>query len=200
MVSAGERRSQRVRRGGGAPRKGPPRRPRPPRRDASASSAGGQAHQPDPAPFVLAPAGLATGPPFEKEQIAAMKSVIPAFAVADIAASIRWYNDVLGFETGLTMPDESGQLMHGSIKRGDVEIMFGRIDPNNPHDQSPLGQGMCLYTTVGEDEDVDTLYERAKQAGGKILQEPADQFWGHRDWAVADPDGYITVVSKVITE
>jgi uncharacterized glyoxalase superfamily protein PhnB len=143
---------------------------------------------------------LATGPPFEKEQIAAMKSVIPAFAVADIAASIRWYNDVLGFETSLTMPDESGQLMHGSIKRGDVEIMFGRIDPNNPHDQGPLGQGMCLYTTVGEDEDVDALYERAKQAGGKILQEPADQFWGHRDWAVADPDGYITVVSKVITK
>jgi uncharacterized glyoxalase superfamily protein PhnB len=129
-----------------------------------------------------------------------MKSVIPAFAVADIANSVRWYTDVLGFETSFTMPDESGSLMHGSVKRGDVEIMFGRIDPNNPHDKEPLGQGMALYTTVGEDEDVDALYERAKQAGGTIVQEPKDQFWGHRDWAVADPDGYVTIVSKVVAE
>ena len=129
-----------------------------------------------------------------------MKSVIPALAVADIAKSIRWYNDVLGFETGFTMPDESGKLMHGSVKRGDVELMFGHVDPNNPHDQGPLGQGLALYTTVGEDEDVDALYDHAKKAGGTILQEPKDQFWGHRDWAVTDPDGYITVVSKVIKQ
>lgn len=129
-----------------------------------------------------------------------MKSVIPTFAVADIADSIRWYSDVLGFEPGFTMPDESGRLTHGSVKRGDVEIMFGRIDPNNPDNQPPLGRGFCLYTTVGEDEDIDALYEHAKRAGGQIRQEPTDQFWGHRDWAVADPDGYITVVSKVVAD
>jgi uncharacterized glyoxalase superfamily protein PhnB len=129
-----------------------------------------------------------------------MKRVIPSFAVADIADSMRFYQDVLGFEPGFTMPDESGAIMHGSVKRGDVELMFGRIDPNNPHDEAPLGQGFCIYTTVGEEEDIDALFAQAKRAGGKILQEPVDQFWGHRDWAVADPDGYITVVSKVIAE
>jgi hypothetical protein len=27
-----------------------------------------------------------------------------------------------------------------------------------------------------------------------------DQFWGHRDWSVSDPDGYIVSVSKVIKQ
>lgn len=127
-----------------------------------------------------------------------MKSIIPAFAVADIAASLRFYTDVLGFETGFTMPDEDGTLVHASVKRGDVEIMFGKLNAVDPHDRGPLGQGVCLYTTVGEDEDIDALFAHARRAGARIVQEPVDQFWGHRDWTVADPDGYLTVVSKVI--
>jgi PhnB protein len=90
--------------------------------------------------------------------------------------------------------------MHGSVKRGDVSLMFGLIDPNNPHDQAPLGRGFALYTTVADDEDIDALFQHASAAGATVVQEPMDQFWGHRDWTVADPDGYRIVVSKVIAQ
>lgn len=127
-----------------------------------------------------------------------MQSLIPSLAVKDIAASLRFYTDVLGFDTGFTMPDASGKLTHGSVKRGDVEIMFGRLNPDETHDQGPLGRGVYLYTTVADDEDIDGLFAHARKAGAPVVQEPMDQFWGHRDWTVADPDGYRVVVSKVI--
>jgi uncharacterized glyoxalase superfamily protein PhnB len=96
-----------------------------------------------------------------------------------------------------SLPDASGELIHASVKRGDVQIMFGRLNPDEPHDQGPLGKGVYLYTTVADDEDVDDLFARARKAGAQIVQEPMDQFWGHRDWTVADPDGYLVAVSKV---
>lgn len=127
-----------------------------------------------------------------------MPNIIPALAVADIAASLRFYTETLGFQTVFTMPDESGTLVHASVSLGDSEVMFGRIDPNQPHDQPPLGRGVALYTTVADDVDIDALYARAKASGAPVLSEPTDQFWGHRDWGVTDPDGYVVIVSKVI--
>ena len=129
-----------------------------------------------------------------------MQSLIPALAVKDITASLRFYTEVLGFETQFTMPGADGDLIHGSVKRGDVELMFGRINPEDAHDQEPLGRGVALYTTVADDEDIDALFAHARAAGATVIQEPMDQFWGHRDWTVADPDGYRVVVSKVIKQ
>lgn len=129
-----------------------------------------------------------------------MPGIIPSLAVADIAASVRFYTETLGFTNGYTFPDDSGTPIHGSVKLGDAEIMFGRIDPANAHDQPPLGRGFALYATVDDDQDIDALFAHAKKAGATVTQEPADQFWGHRDWAVTDPDGYVVIISKVIAQ
>ena len=125
-----------------------------------------------------------------------MKSIMPSLAVADIAASVKFYVDVLGFDVAFTLPGEDGNLMHASIQRGDSIIMFGRLDPADAHDRGQLGKGVVLYSTVADDEDIDAYFERAKGAGAKVMQEPVDQFWGHRDWGIADPDGYLIWVSK----
>jgi PhnB protein len=146
------------------------------------------------------PGNLAAGPPIEKEQIATMASIMPALAVADIARSVRFYNEVLGFESPYTMAGPDGEVMHGSVNLGDDMIMFGQIDPANPHNQGPLGKGVALYTTVDDTKDIDALFAHAKSAGAQVVQEPTDQFWGHRDWTVTDPDGYIVTVSKVIKQ
>jgi PhnB protein len=153
-----------------------------------------------PAPIVSIPAVWPWIRPSRREQIATMQSLIPALAVKDVAASLRFYNDVLGFETSFTMPDAGGKLMHASVRRGDVEIMFGRLDLTDAHDQGALGKGVSLYTTVADTEDIDGLFAHARKSGATIVQEPKDQFWGHRDWTVADPDGYRIVVSKIIKQ
>jgi len=126
-----------------------------------------------------------------------MKNIIPTLAVADIDASVRFYTEVLGFDVGFTLPGEDGKLIHGSVRRGDSYLMFGRVDPTNPHDQAPLGRGVVLYATVDDSEDIDTYFQRVKAAGATVVQEPTDQFWGHRDWGITDPDGYLLFISKV---
>ena len=44
---------------------------------------------------------------------------------------------------------------------------------------------------------IDTYFDRVKDAGAEVVQEPTDQFWGHRDWGITDPDGYLLFISKV---
>jgi PhnB protein len=127
-----------------------------------------------------------------------MKSIMPSLAVADIEASVKFYVDVLGFDVAFTLPGEDGKLVHASVQRGDAMLMFGRLDPANAHDQGQLGKGVVLYSTVTDDEDIDAYFERARSAGATVMQEPVDQFWGHRDWGIADPDGYLIWVSKEI--
>jgi uncharacterized glyoxalase superfamily protein PhnB len=139
-------------------------------------------------------------PPIEKEQSPIMANIIPSLAVADVGRSVRFYSEVLGFESPYTMEGPDGEVMHGSVNLGDDMIMFGPIDPQNPHNREPLGHGIALYTTVDETKDIDALFAHAKNAGAPVIQEPSDQFWGHRDWSVSDPDGYIVTVSKVIKQ
>jgi uncharacterized glyoxalase superfamily protein PhnB len=76
--------------------------------------------------------------------------------------------------------------------------MFGQRDPNNPHDQGNLGAGVALYMTVADTEDIDAYFQRVKEAGATVVQEPTDQFWGNRDWIIADPDGYLLWIGKVM--
>jgi PhnB protein len=122
-----------------------------------------------------------------------MKSVIPILAVRSIESSLPFYNDVLGFATAFTLPGEDGKLIHASVRRGSSELMLGRLADA---DGERLGTGVILYMMVDEDEDIDAFFERARAAGAKVVQEPTDQFWGHRDWGIADPDGYQLFVSK----
>lgn len=127
-----------------------------------------------------------------------MQSVIPTLTVPDIDASMTFYADVLGFEPTFTLPGPDGRTVHGSMKRGDVALMFALPYGDDPHDQPPYGNGVTLYTMIADDEDVDALFRHARDKGAKILYEPTDQFWGHRDWGLADPNGYVTIVSKVV--
>jgi uncharacterized glyoxalase superfamily protein PhnB len=124
-----------------------------------------------------------------------MKSLDPILAVKDMRETLRFYNHVLGFETTFSMPGENGDLVHAAVRRGNVNLMFG---PQGHDRLDHAGDGVVLYFTLGDDDDVDAEFAHAKRSGAMIVQEPTDQFWGHRDWAIKDPDGYYLSVSKEI--
>jgi PhnB protein len=124
-----------------------------------------------------------------------MKSLDPILAVKDMHETLRFYTDVLGFETTFTMPGENGELVHAAVRRGNVNLMFG---PQGADRLDHAGDGIVLYFTIGDEDDVDAEFAHAKRSGATIVQEPTDQFWGHRDWAIKDPDGYYLSVSKEV--
>ena len=51
-----------------------------------------------------------------------------------------------------------------------------------------LGQAtQSLYVNV---DNVDKHFQRSKKAGAKILEEPENQFYGHRRYGAEDPEGH----------
>jgi PhnB protein len=73
-----------------------------------------------------------------------------------------------------------GRVMHAEVKIGDTIVMLG--EPGGPWPAKPCN----LYVYV---EDVDKVYRKAVEAGGKSLEEPKNQFYGDRSCGVEDPSG-----------
>jgi uncharacterized glyoxalase superfamily protein PhnB len=105
-------------------------------------------------------------------------TVIPYIVVPDVAKLIDFAKQAFGAtEVNVSrLPD--GSVMHAEIKIGDSIIMMGQSGT-----MTFLAM-LHLYM-----EDVDAVYQRAIQAGGKSLREPTDQFYGDRSAAVEDAFG-----------
>lgn len=120
-----------------------------------------------------------------------MKKIYPLLTVADIAASLAFYRDVLGFTVTSEVPGDDGRLIHGSVSHGDADLMFGPVDAGaEPSDDAPLGTAVMLYIGVDDATDLDPFFARVKATGTRVIQEPTDEPWGDRVWGVLDPDGY----------
>jgi uncharacterized glyoxalase superfamily protein PhnB len=73
-----------------------------------------------------------------------------------------------------------GSVGHAEMRVGDSIVMMG--EPREPWPARPCN----LYMYV---PDVDAVYRRAIDAGGKSIREPEDQFYGDRSGGVEDPSG-----------
>ncbi len=56
--------------------------------------------------------------------------------------------------------------------------------------RNPKHLGGATHMTYIYVDDVDKHFRRAKEAGAKILEEPADQFYGDRRYGAEDPSGH----------
>ena len=120
---------------------------------------------------------------------------MPALTVNDIQASMAWYRDVLGMIVAEEYPWE-GKLMGARLKAGHVEVLLGQDDFAKGRDRKK-GEGFRLYF-VTTSQEVDKLAADIKARGGQLTQEPTDQPWGARDFALVDPDGFkISISSEV---
>jgi uncharacterized glyoxalase superfamily protein PhnB len=116
-----------------------------------------------------------------------LRSIEPAFTVADLQRSITFYTDGLGFFIGDRFTDKSGALQGVMLKAGVCEIGLSQDDWSKGRDRQRGGAMRIYCTTV---QDVDKLAARVKAAGYQLTAEPHDQAWGGRAFSVADPDGF----------
>ena len=115
-----------------------------------------------------------------------LRSAGPSFTVNDIQKSLAFYRDVLGF-TLKERWEEDGALHGVEMVAGSVTFWLGQDDWKKGSDRVK-GQGFRMY--CGTKQDVDVLAQRVRSHGGTLLEEPKDQPWGGRDFAVVDPDGF----------
>jgi uncharacterized glyoxalase superfamily protein PhnB len=111
--------------------------------------------------------------------------------VKDPDASLAFYQKAFGLEKRMAMPGPDGKTMHAEVAWHDGVVMFGpEGGPNMSKSPATTGVrpplGIYVYC-----DDVDALFKRATAAGAKVDKPPQDQFYGDRNCAVIDPDGYV---------
>jgi PhnB protein len=115
-------------------------------------------------------------------------SITPYLGIKKAAEAIDFYKKAFGAieVMRLSMPD--GGIGHAELRIGDCPIMLG-----TPCDQGPLSNpdnspsvGLHLYVT-----DVDKSYKQAIEAGGTVVSEVKDQFYGDRSGTLKDPYGHL---------
>ena len=116
---------------------------------------------------------------------------MPSLTVHDLAASVAWYRDVLGFIVAEEFRQED-RLAGVRLTAGTVDFLLAQDDFAKGRDRKK-GVGLRLYCITGQ--DVDQLAAAIKERGGELAQEPRDQPWGARDLAVVDPDGFVISIS-----
>lgn len=123
------------------------------------------------------------------------KKLTPNLLVANVERSVAFYVDVLGFSRGMSVPDES-PLVFASVTAGGVEIFLNdaatAIKEYPGFGGRPLGATGTLYIEV---EGVDALHDRLKNAV-KIVMPLITQFYGVREFAFEDPDGYVITFAE----
>ncbi|MEW2509518.1 VOC family protein [Streptomyces sp. NPDC046870] len=117
-------------------------------------------------------------------------------AVDDHDKAIAFYRDVLGLEIRNDVGFEGMRWVTlGSPLQPDVEIVLEPPDASpdaSPTDKQALNELLAkglLRGVIFTTPDCDALYERVRESGADVLQEPMDQPYGVRDCAFRDPAG-----------
>jgi len=124
--------------------------------------------------------------------MAELRKVAACFAVADISATIQWYEEQLGF-IGDPFPDREPYVF-AILRRDDVEIFLQRIVDYEKRDiyNRRSGGVWDAYIHVYGIQD---LYESVREEA-TIVQPLRQQPYGNWEFEVKDPNGYILVFSE----
>ncbi|MBA3443798.1 MAG: VOC family protein [Gemmatimonadales bacterium] len=103
--------------------------------------------------------------------------------------AIDFYKKALGAEEVMRFPTPDGKIMHAEIGIGDSRIMLGDEMPEQGG-KGPKSIGGTPVSFFVYQEDVDTAWQRAMDAGAREVMPLEDQFWGDRAGCFEDPFGH----------
>jgi PhnB protein len=128
-------------------------------------------------------------------------SVAPYLTCKDAARAIEFYKKVFGAKVLVSMPGPGGAIMHAELQIGDSRIFLGDEFPGMskaPNPQTPAnasGFGIFVYT-----EDVDSIMQRATDAGARVDLPLQNMFWGDRYGKFTDPFGHNWAVATHVED
>jgi len=121
----------------------------------------------------------------------------------DPDASLAFYRDVLGFEVlndvgygGMRWITISPAGQPGT----NIVLQPPAADPGITDDErTVIAEMMAKGTYSGvllATDDLDGLFEKVEASNADVVQEPMDQDWGVRDFAVRDPAGNLIRIQE----
>ncbi|MEO5896398.1 MAG: VOC family protein [Vicinamibacterales bacterium] len=132
-----------------------------------------------------------------------LTDVTPNLIVAEIARSMAFYQEVLGFAVVTTVPDAS-PFVFAWMQRDGVNVFLNSIQ-GMAGDLAglaarPIGGTATMFFAVERDAVAGGIDEFFAQVSGRaeIVMPLKDQFYGMREFGVEDPDGYIILFAQRI--
>ena len=121
--------------------------------------------------------------------------------VKDMAAMIRFYRDVLGFEI---KEDENTSNVY-LIKDGTLFLLYGRDDfEKMTKRRFNFADGIQGHTEIALGVEnyaaVDRTYADVIAKGAQPVMEPTTEPWGQRTCYVADPEGNLIEIGSFCKE
>jgi lactoylglutathione lyase len=126
-----------------------------------------------------------------------IKKLTPNLVVRNVEDSLKFYLEILELEKAITVPEQSPYVF-ASVSDGAIEIFFNDqkiVAAEYPKLAATIGASLTLYMEV---DNLQEVLDRVRKAGAKISMPVTDQFYGMREFAFEDGDGYtITIAQKV---
>jgi uncharacterized glyoxalase superfamily protein PhnB len=123
------------------------------------------------------------------------KKLTPNLIVANVERSLAFYVDTLGFERGMTVPEQS-PFVFASVTSGSIEIFLNdvvtAVKEYPAFGGKPLGATGTMFIEV---DGVDAIHDRL-QPKVKIVMPIVTQWYGMREFAIEDPDGYVITFAE----
>jgi uncharacterized glyoxalase superfamily protein PhnB len=114
-----------------------------------------------------------------------------SLTVADLAASLEWYRDVLGFTVSREF-ERGGRLFAVSLAADHVRVLLTQDDGSKGTDRMK-GVGFSLQITT--EQDLDQIARRVVAHGDELVTPVTNTPWGARIFRVRDPDGFLFTFS-----
>ena len=128
------------------------------------------------------------------------QKLTPNLVVRDVAAAVNFYSSVLGFERVISVPEQA-PFVFASVVKGNVEIFFNDAkavgEDYPPLVARPIGGTMTLFIEV---EGIEEILQRVQKAGAKLVMPLKTQFYGMREFAFEDPEGWIVTIAERVKE
>ncbi|WP_175962042.1 bleomycin resistance protein [Burkholderia pyrrocinia] len=130
-------------------------------------------------------------------------ALVPELVCTDLAGSVRFYRDVLGFRIRFERPEDG----FAYIEIGPAQLMLEQHRPESwltgPL-EPPFGRGINLQIEV---DSLEPIRARIRAAGVALFVEPRTSWYrqddiehGQIEMLVQDPDGYLLRLVEILPE
>jgi len=120
--------------------------------------------------------------------------------VHDPEQALAFYRDTLGLELRNDVANEGFRWVTvGAAAQPGVGIVLTNYLNGSPADGDAVTALVAKGALNGvhfHTDDLDDTFEKVRDSGAEIVQEPTEQFWGTRDFAVRDPSGNLVRIDQ----
>ena len=129
------------------------------------------------------------------------QKLTPNFSVRNVKETVKFYQDILGFNIEMSVPDGStnieneisdiGEYAYAMMSKDEVYVMF--LKDSNFEEDMPVLQGFPQGASVSFYIDVEGIEEVYNKLDGRVemAKELETTWYGMREFYIKDCNGYI---------